>query len=317
MRVRRLGATVAASVAVTAGIAIGVVFAVGSSTDTSSSSVKPAPVISPKAAPALATTSGIDVTWLPPGFSRELGGGTTTTKAGGTSTVQDFAGALPPDGSTSAPHLTLNVQRGPGSADSEFAKIGSPTSAVTIRGHNAQLFSLPPDNSEASKNEPMYLIEWAEQPNLTLSISAFWGATLADAKGVAAGLVVHDAEPIKSQLAAEAEIRAAFQHAYTGGTAIPTVMDAVENGDSMAPLLAELHSKAPETARTARITVTSVTLTDADHANVEFSLTSVYQGQPSNLAGGQGAVRVNGKWKVSEAGYCGILSQAGVTCPAS
>ncbi len=60
--------------------------------------------------------------------------------------------------------------------------------------------------------------------------------------------------------------------------------------------------------------VDSVTVTDASHADVRYSL--VFAGRPAydHLAGG--AVKIDGRWYITRETVCSLLTNGGIKCPA-
>jgi cysteine sulfinate desulfinase/cysteine desulfurase-like protein len=101
---------------------------------------------------------------------------------------------------------------------------------------------------------------------------------------MATGLVVHPGQPSRPNAQDEASIRQAFADAYSGGSPDATVLAAVENGQALAPVLAEFKQKEPQTARTVRVVVHRVEFNDASHANVTYSLTFERPGSQSSVA---------------------------------
>ncbi len=177
------------------------------------------------------------------------------------------------------------------------------------------LASLPADGTPDFP-APTYYLQWVEQPGLTVTISATFGATASDAQRMATGLVVHAGQPSRPSTQDEALIRQAFADAFTGGTPDATVLAAVENGQSLAPVLAEFKRREPQTARTVRIAVDRVLFSDASHADVTYSLTFERPGS-TGISGGQSAVKVDGQWKVTQHGFCILIAITGIACPAS
>jgi hypothetical protein len=264
------------------------------------------------AAPEIARLSGIGVTWLPHGFVAE--GPTVTASSGGATAIQDFRG----DALTAPAHrLTLRVDHGAAPSISLPAGKDVTVSATTIRGHAVRVETIAGDSAELGGT--LYSLEWAESDKVHISILASYGATLADAKQLAAGLVLHASDPAIGGPADESEIRTAFSHAYAWDAPNATVLGAVENGPSLSKTLVLLKERDPEIVRTAIVTVHAVTFSDASHASVAYSLS--YQGTTSTAAigsaisGEQGAVKVGGKWKVAQQGYCSLVKLTGVDCP--
>jgi hypothetical protein len=83
---------------------------------------------------------------------------------------------------------------------------------------------------------------------------------------------------VPNSAAATTSIRGAFERAYDAGQPAATQLGAIENGDQLTPVLAELTRQLPATVHTSKITVGNVTFLDATHANVDYTLTFQYQG---------------------------------------
>ena len=209
---------------------------------------------------------------------------------------------VPDGGSGRSTSLDLSAQK------------GSATKSLTVRGHAALLESLPPDGTPDFP-APTYYLQWVERPGLTLTIAATFGATASDVQRMAAGLVVHSV-PDSPGTQDEAEIRQAFADAYTGGTPDATILGAIEDGQSLAPVLADFKKRQPQMARTARVSVGQVVFRDDTHADVTYSLTFERPGSTA-LSGGQEAVKVGDHWKVTQHGFCLLIAITGIACPAS
>jgi hypothetical protein len=59
--------------------------------------------------------------------------------------------------------------------------------------------------------------------------------------------------------------------------------------------------------------VDSVTMVDADHADVRYTI--LYDGRPQYSMMPGGAIRVDGKWMVTRETLCNLLTYGGITCP--
>jgi hypothetical protein len=309
MRVRRLGASAVATIVAVTSIALGLVLTIGRDSGHSGFTVRPAPMAT-ASSNVLATLSGVSVTWLPQGFEPEPA---STQVASGISIArQDFHGTA----TTSASRrLSLKVTRGPAARPDTYTDgAGITIFPVTIQGRSGQLVTAT-SSSFPEEPAPVYVLQWAEKPGLVLSVAGSFGASLSDVQHMATGLIVHDVAVSTPAPGDAAEVRAAFTQAYTGGTSNATILGAIEDGQELAPTLTELRRVAPQTVESARVTISSVEFSDANHAAVSVSLTYIFGGQPSNMAGTQNAIRVGGKWKVTQRSYCGVIDLAGVTCP--
>jgi hypothetical protein len=309
MRVRRFGFSALATVAAVTSIVLGLVLTVGRDTGRSAFTVRPLPVAT-STATVIATLSGVSVTWLPKGFVPEPGN--TTVVSDVSTATQDFRGPA----TTSASHrLSLKVTRGAAASPDHYAAgVGMTIFPVTIQGHSGQLITATGTYSPEVQTS-LFVLQWTAEPGLVLSVAGSFGASLSDVQRMAAGLIVHDAKPFTRAASDEAEIRAAFAQAYTGGTSDATILGAIENGQSLAQVLINLRRVAPQTVQSARVTISAVQFSDANHATVTASLSYLYAGAPSNMTQSQDAIRVDGKWKVARKSYCGIIDLAGVSCP--
>ncbi len=232
-----------------------------------------------------------------------------TVAPGGGSALQDFRGKA---GNAPAPRLSLRVDRGASPAPSQPAGPGVTQTSTTIRGHAARVQTIAHDSAEIPGD--LYSLQWTES-DVHIEILASFGATLADAKQLAAGLVVHPSDAAIATAADEAGIRAAFSHAYAWGAPASSVLSAIENGPALAHALAMLKQRDPEAARSAKITVRAVSFVDARHATVGYSLTFRTPNSGSAVEGEAGAVKVGSEWKVAQRGYCSVVKLTGVGCP--
>ena len=62
-------------------------------------------------------------------------------------------------------------------------------------------------------------------------------------------------------------------------------------------------------------TVSAIRMLDADHAEVQYTL--LFAGQPQFGLRTGVAVRIDGRWMVSRATECALLSLGGIVCPPS
>jgi hypothetical protein len=320
MRRRRRWTTAAGLTVSVAGIAVGAVFAFGG--------VSQQPfTVSPAApsAPALASIRGVDVTWLPNGLrahsSQPSMGSSSPTLLNQDTFTQNFEN---PHAKSPGPQIVVAVQREKPDVDldwiarDDLVATGSSstktwvkvtTSFTSIRGHRALLLGLGPSN---------YELLWVEQSGLSISISASGGPSLAELTHVASGLVIHpEPVPVPNAQAATTAIRNAFERAYNAGPPAAVQLQAVENGDQLTSVLAQLTQQIPATVHTSKITVGNVIFLDPTHASVDYSLAFQYQGHVVTAGGPGTAVLTNGAWKVSEASFCNSIQRPGVTltCP--
>ena len=309
MRVRRFGFSAVATIAAVTSIVLGLVLTLGRDTGRNAFTVRPLPVATSPAT-VIASLSGVGLTWLPKGFVPETA--STTAVSGVSTATQDFRGPA----TTSASHrLSLKVTRGAAaSPDRYVAGVGMTIFPVSIQGHPGQLVTATGTYSPQLQSS-VYVLQWTAEPGLILSIAGSFGASLSDVQRMAAGLIVHDATPFTPAASDAAEVRAAFAQAYTGGTSDATILGAIEDGESLAQVLINLRRVAPQTVQSARVSISAVQFSDANHATVTASLSYLYAGAPSNMTQSQDAVRVDGRWKVARKSYCGIIDLTGVSCP--
>jgi hypothetical protein len=277
-------------------------------------------------ATVLATVDGIDVTWLPAGYRADnsmLRADDAQLSFGAVGVYQEFR---PATGASEQvfvpPGLSLTVERSSNydfraaSNDSIASATGYETSWSTVRGHRALLLTNP---ANKVRGPAAYRLLWDEQPGLAVEVDAFGGVTLRDAQRMASSLVVGvPAESSAATSAAVAQIRRAFQTAYTARTP-PTspseALGAVERGSELAGTLRQLNEKLPETVRTSRITVGNIRFLSASSALVGVDLYYSWMGQQTHNGIPQIAKLVAGTWKVSEASFCAAIGGGGVTCP--
>jgi hypothetical protein len=111
----------------------------------------------------------------------------------------------------------------------------------------------------------------------------------------------------------KAAISAAYARAFTGGQDPAYSLAAVEDGPELASTLAEAIHNFPQATRTAKVTVGNIFLREPRQAGLRFHIT--YQGGADFGERDGTAVISNGRWKVSRATYCTVMSWAGATCP--
>jgi hypothetical protein len=87
----------------------------------------------------------------------------------------------------------------------------------------------------------------------------------------------------------------------------------IEDGDRLRATFVEVQTKSAYLGVLSS-RVDAVRLVGSDHALVTFSILA--NGVPTLSDQQGGAVRVNGRWLVSRATYCGVIALVGVNCPA-
>jgi hypothetical protein len=103
-----------------------------------------------------------------------------------------------------------------------------------------------------------------------------------------------------------------FKRFFDGSTSADQKIALLQNGQAFAATI-KAQADSPM-AKSTSATVAGVTSTDADHANVTFSI--LFGGKPA-LADQQGsAVRESGSWKVTAGTFCTLLTLEGNPPPA-
>jgi hypothetical protein len=88
----------------------------------------------------------------------------------------------------------------------------------------------------------------------------------------------------------------------------------VEDADALLPSIHEgLAQHTPEDLAQYSGSVSAIRMLDADHAEVQYTL--LHGGQPQFGLRTGTAVRIDGRWMVSRATECALLSLGGITCP--
>jgi hypothetical protein len=275
-------------------------------------SVRP-PAATASAAP-LVSVNGVDVVWAPAGFTvsplLRLGAQTDHRSVDGTFTrrFDEVVGKMEMVGSES---VALSVRRSYTADLDALAQSGSST-FVTVRGHRAVL-------QQGSQQQPAgstrYLLTWAEAPGLTLSVEAEGRLKAADVEEFAQRLVVHAAPALPGNpSAAQASVRAALDAAFTGGQPAATTLHGIQNGEQLAPVLAELSRVHPDVENSARVSINSITFVDSARAIAEVVIN--YQENGAQTYPTQtNVLLVDGSWKVSQASYCDTVQLLVTACP--
>ncbi|MEX5713561.1 hypothetical protein AB1484_36525 [Parafrankia sp. FMc6] len=112
---------------------------------------------------------------------------------------------------------------------------------------------------------------------------------------------------------AEAAVKAAYAQAFTGGQDPAHSLAAVEDGPDLAATLAQATQNFPQATQTSQVTVSNITFDGPRNAGLRFHLS--YQGGVDFGEVDGTALISGGRWKVSRATYCTVMSWAGATCP--
>jgi hypothetical protein len=116
--------------------------------------------------------------------------------------------------------------------------------------------------------------------------------------------------------AAEKQVRQAFQEAFTAkpaGTDPDAGLAFIEDGDTLHDAVAQVRQNFPQASATITVKTGAIVFTDPTTAIVQFT-TEYSGGAPYSATNGRAILR-DGKWLVSTATYCGLLSWGGATCP--
>jgi hypothetical protein len=105
----------------------------------------------------------------------------------------------------------------------------------------------------------------------------------------------------------EAQIKSAYEQFFSSKTALPTRIGLLQNGSRFTSIITAL-AKNPLASNTSA-TVSSVTLEDANHAKVVFTVNVGGSPLLENKPGT--AVRTAGKWKVGYASLCKLIALEG------
>jgi hypothetical protein len=280
-------------------------------------------------APALASVDGVDVTWLPAGWQpgNVQPGSRNYPKLGPVSFYQEFHDPKRPAPSVSyspkpdAIGLALAVSRTTpvdftaAAHDPIFALAYSyKPSWTTVQGQRALLMARSADQVGPAA----FKLLWADKSGVVLEVDAFQGATLEQAKRLAASVVVHDSPTSPGQTqAAVADIRSAFKQAYTAPNPAPVALAAVEEGTSIAPTLEKLRRLMPNAVNTSRVRTGAIRFLGPTEAIVEADVSYAFLNTSATNSFPQTAKLVAGKWKVSRASFCNTITTNGVACPAS
>ncbi|HEU5035354.1 MAG TPA: hypothetical protein VFT62_11460 [Mycobacteriales bacterium] len=118
------------------------------------------------------------------------------------------------------------------------------------------------------------------------------------------------------QASQQAQIRQAWSTAFAGGSSTSARAAVLQNAEALRGALQRLD--ADRAWRGTRVRVDSVTLTDASHAIVTYTL--IRHSQPILHRQHGEAVLVNGRWKVGTPAFCVVLALRGagqVPCPSA
>ncbi|WP_026343339.1 hypothetical protein [Nocardia sp. BMG111209] len=108
------------------------------------------------------------------------------------------------------------------------------------------------------------------------------------------------------------EVTGSFRTFFDGGTGAAQKIALLENGPTFADAINAQANSPMAKATTA--SVTTVTSTAADHADVTYSI--LFNGKPALADQHGAAVRQDGTWKVTAATFCALLTLEGNPPPA-
>ncbi len=275
--------------------------------------VRPA---NPSARPAVASVSGVDVTWLPAAF-RAVGRPHVSKQleSGEYGLAERFSAGT----SGSAPYLELDVVRGDVDLSEVARNFGAAASWTTVHGGRALLLSLADPAKLPGPGQflaPAYVLQWIESdhPHETLRLEASVGTTLQELRNMAQGLVVRPLPgPPANPESARASVRQAFVDAFERVNPA-TVLPAIENGNDLAAVLNQLEKRLSRKEAPFSIRLGQVNFFDASHAWVDLSVSYPPGGRP-NIGERASAVLIDGAWKVSESSYCSVIGATNLSCP--
>ena len=107
---------------------------------------------------------------------------------------------------------------------------------------------------------------------------------------------------------AQTQIKSAYVRFFAPGTSLSERVSLLQNGERFKPVIQSFASD--PLAKHVSVTVSSVTLENANRAKVAFN---IKLGSASLGAQNGTAVRQNGTWKVGYAGLCRLVSLQGST----
>jgi hypothetical protein len=272
----------------------------------------------------LASVSGVDVTYLPPGFvvQPDYTIGAMLKENGHTSVSQYYR---PTSGGAGGkgPELSLAVQRGY-TADLDAFAAGSKGSAeswTTLAGKRALLQTFPAGSPSAGSQAAGYELTWVAGPDVTVTVFSSGPLSLREVKRVAEGLVVHPGDPGPADRAAATDaIRDVVRKAFDGGQPADVSMSAIENGQQLSSVLAQLKRVSPAMTQAAAVTAVHVTFVAANQAVAQTSISYPVAG-PANVSTvelAEADVTVDftdGRWLVSQSSYCSVVSALVHGCP--
>jgi hypothetical protein len=268
----------------------------------------------------LASVSGVDVTYLPPGFvvQPDYTIGAMLKENGHTSVSQYYRPASGTGGDS--PQLSSAVQRGYTADLEAFAaeSKGSAESWTTVSGKRALLQTFSTGSLAAG-----YELTWVAVPDVTVTVFSSGPVSLREVKRVAEGLVVHPKGPGPANpAAATVAIDQVVTQAFSGGQRADVTLGAIENGEQLSSTLTRLTASNSLMVRTAKVTSAKVTFVTPDQAVASIAIS--YQLPPQAHASvaevAEAEVTVNftgGRWLVSQSSYCSVISPLVSGCPTS
>jgi hypothetical protein len=267
----------------------------------------------------LASVSGVDVTYLPTGFvvRPDFAIGAMVKENGHTSVSQYYYRPVPANAGANGPVVSLAIQRGYTADLDAFAaeSKGSTETWTTVGGKRALLQTFPADTTGG------YELTWLGAPDVTVTVFSSGPVPLTEVMRVAEGLVVHPMGPVPANPAAATDaIRDVVMKAFNGGQPADVSMGAIENGQQLSSVLAELKRLSPAMTQAAEVTAVHVTFVAANQAVAQTSISYPVPG-PANanteeVAEADVTVDFNdGHWLVSQSSYCSVVSTLVHGCP--
>jgi hypothetical protein len=239
------------------------------------------------------------------------------------------------------------VDRSPGAALSDVgpSSIGADPHIVGVRGHHAVVTRIALNGGGTYSPQTMFMIganqvvEWREPKGVSVTVSGVglseaevlavardleatdltgWTALVAQAPGRTGGF---GSAPSTQTLfkGEEGAVAQAF-HDWIDRIGKPGATTAdIEGGqtapgsDGLAQTFADLFSS-PALPPRLSVDVTGVRIVQPDRALVRFSILS--NGQPKLSDQQGGAVKIDGRWRVSRSTFCSVIALVNVRCPA-
>ena len=234
------------------------------------------------------------------------------------------------------------VERSPGASLSDVGPgaIGADPHVVDVRGHHAVVARIALNGGGAYNARTTFMVganqtvQWREPRNVTVTVNGV-GLTEAEVLAVARGLRRVDAdgwdevlalapgrsgapppapaqlaEPVRGERAAVAD---AFERWLSSTRDLDTMTEVIEDGTDLRGSFEQLAKSSNNPAHPG-VRVTSVRLVGTDRALVTFTILSDGRELLPDQQGG--AVKIDGRWRVSRSTFCSVVALVNVQCAA-